>query len=489
MMNIIVNEKEMRFKEIEQKIYDYMCEQARVITQELLGSVDEILASERDKKIYRDKGYRKTSIKTVYGLVEYRRHVYEYLGDEEQKAYIFLLDQALQMNKIGLISTNYAQKLVESVTKLSYRATSESISSTTGQVLSHGGVWNLIQRLGEKISQEEKTLVKKLENDQLKGEEETPILFEEMDGVHLYMQGKDRPMKGKKRELKVSLAYKGWKKDGKGNSTLLGKVMTAGFEAPKEFHKKREAMICQKYNADEIKARILNGDGAAWIKTTYDPETIFQLDPYHIQQKIIRSIKHKEHQKEIRKLLTEHKTKECFDYITMYGDSVATDDQGDKSSEKAYELLSYLENNEEGIIPYRQRGLDLPDEPEGIVYKGLGTQENHNCSVITMRMKHRRASWTKAGAANMANILVRKENKTLYKTVERYTEGIIAEEYNPQLLEILSAAKAPTHDGKGNQEGNIKKGHVMYREAMMTESRKSFLRRFDMRPMWEITYR
>jgi len=46
-------------------------------------------------------------------------------------------------------------------------------------------------------------------------------------------------------------------------------------------------------------------------------------------------------------------------------------------------------------------------------------------------MKHRRVSWTKAGAANMANILVRKENKTLYKTVERYTEGIIAEEYNP----------------------------------------------------------
>ena len=34
------------------------------------------LAESRDKKTYRGKGKRKTSIKTVYGEVEYRRTVY-----------------------------------------------------------------------------------------------------------------------------------------------------------------------------------------------------------------------------------------------------------------------------------------------------------------------------------------------------------------------------------------------------------------------------
>jgi len=65
--------------------------------------------------------------------------------------------------------------------------------------------------------------------------------------------------------MKVSIAYSGWKADGKSNSTLVNKVMTAGFDTSKNFHKKRESMIKRKYNTDEIKVRILNGDGAEWI--------------------------------------------------------------------------------------------------------------------------------------------------------------------------------------------------------------------------------
>ena len=61
---------------LEQKIYDYVCELGRLITQQVLESYDAKLAESRDKKIYRGKGKRKTSIKNVYGEVEYRRTVY-----------------------------------------------------------------------------------------------------------------------------------------------------------------------------------------------------------------------------------------------------------------------------------------------------------------------------------------------------------------------------------------------------------------------------
>ena len=58
----------------------------------------------------------------------------------------------------------------------------------------------------------------------------------------------------------------------------------AGMEKSDEFHRKREALIEKKYNADEIQQRILNGDGGRWIKEPYDPEVIFQLDRFHIYQ-------------------------------------------------------------------------------------------------------------------------------------------------------------------------------------------------------------
>lgn len=96
----------------------------------------------------------------------------------------------------------------------------------------------------------------------------------------------------KKQEMKVFTMYEGWdaEKEKQNRSTIVGKTMLAGMEKSNEFHEKREACIRKKYNADEIGQRILNGDGGSWIKDTYDSDTIFQLDRYHIYQEILRKI-------------------------------------------------------------------------------------------------------------------------------------------------------------------------------------------------------
>jgi len=46
---------------------------------------------------------------------------------------------------------------------------------------------------------------------QAKGTAVIPVLFEEMDGVWLRMQGKDH-IRMKKQEMKVSVMYEGWEK-------------------------------------------------------------------------------------------------------------------------------------------------------------------------------------------------------------------------------------------------------------------------------------
>lgn len=420
MMNTIVNEKLVSFKELEKKIYSYVCELAREITQQMLESYDEELAKSRDKKVYRGKGKRKTSIKTIYGEVEYSRNVYRTETEDGQVAHIFLLDQAMHMDKIGLISTNLAEKIALTVTESPYRVTAEQISSTCGQSISAGGVWNMMQRLGERIDEE---------------------------------------------------------KEKQNRSTLVNKTMLAGMEKSNDFHAKREACIRKKYAADEIGQRILNGDGGSWIKEPYDPDTIFQLDRYHIYQEILRKISNKDAQKEIRRLFDEKKMDEMLEYIQIYATSVASQDENDKSSKKAMELYQYL-NNKDGLLPYDKRGINIPAPEKGILYKGMGIQETQNCTVITLRMKHRRMRWSVNGANNLAKALYRKENRELVETIDRYTDGLVFTMQMQEIIETLSAAKAPKKDGKGNPYADRFNHHMPLFEAMQTVSRKAFKRAF-----------
>ena len=479
-MNTILAENLVSFKELEKKIFAYVCELGREITRIMLENYDKELAEGRDKKIYRDKGTRDTSIKTVYGEVSYSRRVYRTESEEGQVEYIYLLDQAMQMDKIGLISTNLAEKIAMTITESPYRVTAEMINETCGQYISPQGVWNLVQRLGERIDEEETHAVQQMNADQTEGSKSIPVLFEEMDGVWLHMQD-EHHKKMKKQEMKVFTMYEGWdaEKEKENRSTLVEKTMLAGMEDSNTFHEKREACIRQKYDADEIGQRILNGDGGSWIKEPYDADAIFQLDRYHIHQEILRKIKDKKAQKEIHELFEAEKIEEMLNYIEVYATSVESPDEKDKESKHARELLQYLRNNKHGLLPYDKQGITIPKPSEGILYKHMGVQESQNCTVITMRMKHRRMRWSKAGANNLAKALYRKENKELINTIERYTDGLIFTMQMREVIEVLSAAKAPTNDGKGNPYADRIRMHMPLLDAIQSASTKALMRAFN----------
>ena len=91
-----------------------------------------------------------------------------------------------------------------------------------------------------------------------------------------------------------------------------------------------------------------------------------------------------------------------------------------------------------------------------------------------MRMKHRRMRWSVSGANNLAKALYRRENRELMQTIERYTDGLVFTMQMRQAIEILSAAKAPKKDGKGNVYADLISRHMPLLEAMQTASRKAF---------------
>lgn len=286
--------------------------------------------------------------------------------------------------------------------------------------------------------------------------------------------------KMKKQEMKVFTMSEGWdaEKEKQNRSTLLEKTMLAGMEKSEEFHEKREACIRKKYDANEMGQRILNEDGESWIKEPYDPDVIFQLDRYHIYQEILRKISDKTAQKEIRELFDADKPEEMLEYIKTYATSVESADEKDNRSKKALELYKYLNHNREGLLPYDKRGIKIAEPPEGVVYKGMGGQENQNCTVITLRMKHRRMRWSVKAANNLAKALYRKENRELIETIDRYSDGLVFTMQMQEIVESLSAAKAPKKDEKGNSYVDVINAHMPILGAMQTASRKAFKKAF-----------
>ena len=483
MINIIVDEMELSFNRLEKEIYAFGCQIAREMLKNILEALDKKLAGERDKSIYRHKGTRETSVKTLMGEVEFSRVVYKY-DDEGKRAYIYLLDQLLGFDTIGLISTNLAEKIVENASVTSYRNTADNITELTGQSISHGGVWNVVQALGQKVREEEAELAKAAEKSQLCGKKEILVLFEEADGVYINIQGKDRPKSGKKLEMKVAVAYEGWKETSKNRFELVNKVACAGFEDISKFYRIKEAMIAREYNVDEIQMRILNGDGAAWIKYGIDDAVHYQLDPFHKHKAILRSVRGEEQRKTILKLLGDNKIDDALAYIA----GLANGTEDEKEQKKLKELYSYFKGNRDGLIPYQERGLDIPNPPIGLEYRNLGTMEHHICDIIAQRMKHRKASWSIEGASNLGKLLAAKASRRLNEVVEKYSKIVLPEKKTTEIIQILSASKAPKKDGKC-KDGNIHKGQIPFTNYPVTNGRKAIRSMFNMRSFSDLIYR
>lgn len=351
MMETIVSEKGLDFNALEKEIFRMGCEFASDLMSQALNIMDEHLEKARDKKRYRHKGKRWTSLKTLMGEVPYGRTVYETELESGEKACVYLLDEALRLETFGKMTSNLAARIAECVSICSYREAAEKVSSMTGQTISHGGAWNVIQDVGGKLSDAEKSQADRAKDGQGQGEIVTPILFEEADGVWINMQGKDRPEKGRKREMKMAAAYDGWEKEGKGRYRLRNKVLVCGFEESKEFQRKKEGAVAAIFDADEITVRILNGDGGGWIKAGLaDAEVHFQLDPFHKNREITRKVKDEGQRETIRRLLSEKRVSDCLKFIK--GISELAEDEGEKKN--LFKLYEYFSSNQEGLLPYQE---------------------------------------------------------------------------------------------------------------------------------------
>mgnify|MGYP001031475561 CR=1 FL=1 len=422
MFDKIITSKEVKFNDLEKKIFKFVCFFGCLIIKLLLEKYDRKLMNSRDKKKYRHKGLRGDTIKTVMGEVQYKRTMYE-INEDGIKKTVYLLDEqvGLKNKDYGKVSDNVIEKVVEIVPITdSYRKAETVIKETTNLTLSHEAKRNLVVKVGDKVAKKEKEERKLYNKNQLISElKEITALFEEADGIWINLQGKDRkeglekqekecekknkefkPKTKIKTELKLHVMYEGWKKDDPRHS-LINKQYIAGIMKPKEIAELRDARVFQKYDVERIKLRATNGDGAKWTKGITVKGGIYQKDQFHIMQEITRDVP-----KEYRAIIEELIKNKEYNKIQSAIDGLKYELGGEyKTIKKLEKLQSYLSS---GLERYTDL-VEVPEAPEGVEYRTMGTQESQIFSKLKKRFCSGRKAFSKHGANALSKVCVLNE--------------------------------------------------------------------------------
>ena len=482
MFEQIIASNEIKFNELEKKVFKFVCFFGCLIIKLLLESYDKKLMNNRDKKKYRHKGLRGTSVNTVMGEVKYKRVMYE-VHEEGIEKTVYLLDEVLNISAEGKVSSNLVEKVIETVPVTdSYRKSEKVIEETTNTTLSHEKIRNIVVKIGERITNKEKEERKLFDKKQLiAGLKEVTALFEEADGLWINLQGKDRKEKLEKNkkkaekenkefnpkmkiktELKLHVMYEGWKKDDVRHS-LVNKQYIAGIMKPKEIAKLRDARVFAQYDESKIKLRVTNGDGAKWTKGITVKGGIYQKDQFHIMQEIVRDVP-----KEYRNIFTELINNKEYNKIQAAIDGLKYELGGEyKVVKKLNKLQSYLS----GDLDRYQDLVEVPEAPKGIEYRNMGTQESQIFSKLKKRFCSGRKAFSIYGANALSKVCVLSEKFKIDELEEPIPIDTSVEDWIKEIENNVKANRQYRANRKETEENkNIK--NVIVEAKFMKEIMK-----------------
>ena len=409
---------------------------------------DAELRTERDTARYVNKGKRKTCLKTLLGDVEFERTVYVDKSVTEGQHCVFLLDEDLGIDTVGLVSPDACEAIANVICETTYRGAAQTLSETTGLTLSPQGVWDVVQKLGAYRGEQIERLGELAKAKKSEGCIETKLLYEEDDGVWLPLQGKDRKKYGPSKEMKVGIAYDGvlWSggKSRKERRELHNKVAYTSFDSVAEYRKRKEGLVASRFNVKGIELRIRNGDGAGWVQG-FGNADINVLDVFHRNKALLTHVQHDG----LRKLLMKQLYEKNIPMLLACIEAMINSEEDPKIQEHYRTLQTYYESNADGLLSAYDRDVKIPDtsEPGVIHHARLGSMESNVFTLVGNRMKGRRACWSIRGATNLANLLC------LYHTTgfEGMFTGFAlpAAETAAADWRPLSASKIPLKTGKG----------------------------------------
>lgn len=394
----MVAQNEKIFNVIERNVFKAVNNSGLQILKQILKQIDYKLLQDKPEGLEcKDKVRRR--ILTKMGWLDINRRYYIEKSSGSKR---YLLDEYMGLSKEENLSGGISGMLLEKACGESFREVAEEISGMlpSGSI-SHTTVMNYVRKAGER-----KARMEEIESAG-EGGIRAPVLFTEADGIMVHLQREE----GRRLlEIKAGIAHTGWEPRylSSNERKLKSKMAYVSTGNGNEFWDGMEREIRRHYDIESSVFTILNSDGARWIKKGAEclpGQVEYQLDRYHINKEATKALGYDRKARmacllEVRKGNLEG----AWDILSKE----LREERCDK--ELVGKFYTYILNNREGLVDYRERGLKLPD---GIGYEGMGAIEGSLAGTIGLRMKNNRTSWCRAGALSMGKLLQMKHTGKL----------------------------------------------------------------------------
>lgn len=325
---------------------------------------------------------------TVLGRVRVRRRQYR----DEKGGYRYPLDELLGMEGKSHTTARVKHLALGLACETSFRRSARILEETTAIHLSHQTVWNQLGRVADPcLERGRREIDWFMETGELPQGEGRKIagLMLEADGVMLSLQRE----RARKAEVKVGIAYEGWKSVGRDRYATVGKTIYSDVAGTDEYWAGMTLKLQRKYDLSEASGVVLGGDGAGWIKEGLGHfGGTFQLCRYHLNRELTYALgPDRQGVREVQGYCERGEVELACGALTRARERAKSEQAG-----RIDRVRSYLEANSAGLRDYR-----TALGGEGRKLRRTGAMEGNVDKLVVRRMKNQGMSWKVEGIRRM----------------------------------------------------------------------------------------
>ena len=349
----------------------------------------------------RRRGMERRTVVGLFGILELRRQRVECRNCESTG---YPADEVLGLEPGERYSLGVAEMALFSATDISYAKSAGTMKYLLDVGISHGQIPRLAQKEGALIQAEWERLrrqVFELGDRQILAQLEAgaavkDLVIVQADGTFVNDRAAD------KMEAKAGIVYSRKVQISKGRTWISDKRTYSGVEAMKVFGEKL-ALVAAQQGAFKAKQLWFVSDGDAnlrRLRETNFPTAIYFLDLWHLQDRLGSALGD-EGRGQLGGLLTLAVNGDVDGMIEILADAWAAAGQDDQRRQLLGEVITYIDNNRDGIHNYAKHGG-----------QGSGAIEKTIDIAIGRRLKNKGMSWYRAGADHILALRTLKQNRT-----------------------------------------------------------------------------
>ena len=343
---------------MEKDLFDKAVECARKAFGKVLEQIDSLIQQHRPADLV-IAHKRSTWYRTRLGSIMVTRR--QYRGRDGK--YRYLLDELMGMSKYRHTTFAVKELACGLAAEMPFRRSAEVLNRTTSLDLSYRTIHRLVRlALADSQDEADRAAAWFEETGELKQTEgrKANYLMIEADGVVLPLQREEV----RKAEVKLGIAYEGWRKVGKDRYSTVNKTLYADISSADRFWTGMTLKLHQKYDLDGTQY-VIGGDGATWIREGADYfGGQYQLCRYHLNRTLCHALGH------------DRATLRSVQYYCSRGEhdaalkqlKEAANGASDDKAKDIRQVIKYISSNASGlgIIEKALDNKELPYEEQGL---------------------------------------------------------------------------------------------------------------------------